>query len=53
METQYLYYPFEKRLDNIKLFKICYPISYFEYLRFKAEGNVECSSVYFSKNDQL
>ena len=51
MQTQFLYNPYEKRIEDVDLYRICYPISYKQYLQYQKEGNVKCSKVYYSTED--
>ena len=51
MQTQYIYYPSEKRIEDVELYNICYPVSYKEYLKYKEEGNIKCSKVMFDDED--
>ena len=32
MQTQFIYNPTEKRIEDVNLYRICYPVSYKEYL---------------------
>ena len=51
MQTQFLYHPSEKRIEDVDLYRICYPVSYKQYLEYQKEGNVKCSKVYYSAED--
>ena len=51
MQTQFLYSKTEKRIEDVDLYRICYPVSYQEYLQYQKEGNVKCSNVQLTKND--
>ena len=51
MQTQFLYSPYEKRIEDVELYRICYPIPYHQYLEYQKEGNIKCSKVYFDQED--
>ena len=51
MQTQFLYSPYEKRIEDVELYQICYPVPYHQYLEYQKEGNIKCSKVYYDKED--
>ena len=51
MQTQFLYNKSDKQIDDVDLYRICYPVSYHEYLKYQKEGNVKCSKVYYDEKD--
>ena len=52
IQTQYIYYETEKRIPEVNLYKICYPVSYSQYLEYQEkEKNVKYSKIYFDEED--
>ena len=51
MQTQYIYTETEKKIEDVELYRICYPVSYHKYLEYQKEGNIKCSKVYYDKED--
>ena len=52
IQTQYIYYETEKRIPEVNLYKICYPVSYSQYLEYqRKEKNVKYSKVYFDNEN--
>ena len=53
MQTQYIYNPSDKWIDDVDLYKICFPIPYNKYLEYQKAGNVKCSNVFYSEEDRI
>ena len=50
MQTQYLYNPNEEKIPEVELYRICYPVTYKEFLENKKEW-IKCSTVKLTKDD--